>query len=460
MAKVSVIITTYNYGRYLKQAVESVLNQQFRDFEIIIVDDGSSDNTAQVLKEFENNEKIRVISHSTNEGLVVSCDEGIRKSTGEYVIRLDADDYFDENALLVLSNTLDSNPDVGLVYPDYFLVSEEGNIIDYVRLPKIEKEVKLLDLPANGAGTMFRRSCYEAVGGYDLSLKYQDGYDLWLKFLNRFKAYNVNLPLFYYRRHVSNLTLNSEKILETRRYIKQSFVDQKLKGRKPKVLGIIPARAHDYRDYLAIRKLGNKPLIAYTIEETLKVETLDRVIFTTEDKRIAKVAQSYGVEIIMRPSDLAKAYVERTVLYILDKLKEEGYQPDIVALLHINSPFKKAEHIAEAINTLLIYDTESVMSVCEDLKFHYQHDTHGLRPLFPKRLLRLEKETLYEENGAIYVSLRDVVTEQKFVGERTGHILMNREESVHIDSEFDFWQAEQLLKRNRSNLKEGRVERG
>ena len=449
MPKINVIIPVYNYGKYLRQAIQSVLSQQFDDYEIIVINDGSTDNTAEVLREFENHPKIRLITHRENQGLVRSCHEAIEASTGEYIVRLDADDYFDENALLVLSNVLDNNPEVGLAYPDYFLISEEGKVLDHVRLPKVEEEVKLLDLPANGAGTMFRRSCYDAVGGYDLSLRLEDNYDLWLKFLNRFKAYNVNLPLFYYRRHGSNMTLNSEKILEARRYIKQSFVAKELKGAKPKALGIIPAKAHDYCDYLAIRELGGKPLIAYTIEEALKTELLDKVVFTTEDKRVAEVAQNYGGEVIMRPAELAKGYVERTVLYILDKLKEVGYHPEIIAILHVNSPFKKAEHIAEAINTLVIYDVDSVISVCEDRKFHYQHDTYGLKPLFEKRLLRLEKEVLYEENGAIYVSKRDVVTEENFLGKTIGHILMTEEESIRINSEYGFWLGGQLVKRKK-----------
>jgi len=449
MPKINVIIPVYNYGKYLRQAIQSVLSQQFDDYEIIVINDGSTDNTAEVLREFESHPKIRLITHKKNQGLVRSCHEAIEASTGEYIVRLDADDYFDENALLVLSNVLDNNSEVGLAYPDYFLISEEGKVLDHVRLPKVGEEVKLFDLPANGAGTMFRRSCYEAVGGYDLSLRLEDNYDLWLKFLNRFKAYNVNLPLFYYRRHGSNMTLNSEKILEARRYVKQSFVARELKGAKPKALGIIPAKAHDYCDYLAIRELGGKPLIAYTIVEALKTELLDKVVFTTEDKRVAEVAQNYGVEVIMRPAELAKGYVERTVLYILDKLKEVGYHPEIIAILHVNSPFKKAEHIAEAINTLVIYDVDSVISVCEDRKFHYQHDTYGLKPLFEKRLLRLEKEDLYEENGAIYVSKRDVATAQSFLGKTTGHILMTEEESVRINSEYDFWLAGQLVKRKK-----------
>ena len=148
MTKVSVIITAHNYGKYLEQAIESVLNQKFNDYELIIVNDASTDNTPQVLKEYGNKEWIKIINHTENRGLIVSCDEAINASTGEYLVRLDADDYFDENALLVLSNILDNNPEVGLVYPDYFLITEEGKILDHMRLPKVNKEIKLLDLPA------------------------------------------------------------------------------------------------------------------------------------------------------------------------------------------------------------------------------------------------------------------------------------------------------------------------
>jgi CMP-N-acetylneuraminic acid synthetase len=447
MPNISVIVPVYNYGRYLRQALQSVLAQQLADWEIVVVNDNSTDNTSGVMREFENHPKIKLITHRENRGLARSCHEAIGASSGDYLIRLDADDYFDENALLVLSRVLDSHPEVGVVYPDYFLISEDGKILDYVRLPRVAEEVKLLDLPANGAGTMFRRRCYEAVGGYDLSLRVEDNYDLWLKFLNRFKVYNVNLPLFYYRRHGSNMTLNHEEILEARRNIKQSFLDREFKGPRPKVLGIIPARAHDYCDYMAIRKLGDRPLIAYTIEEALKTDSLDRVIFTTEDEEIAKTARGYGVEVMMRPPELARGYVERTVTYILDKLAASDYEPEIVAMLHVNSPFKRAEHITEAINTLTIYDVDSVISVCEDRKFHYQHDTYGLRPLFEKRLLRLEKEDLYEENGAIYVSRKDVITDRNFLGQRIGHILMTESESTRINSDYDFWLAEQLVRK-------------
>lgn len=450
MVKDSVIIITYNYGRYLKRAIESILNQTFKDFELIIVDDGSTDNTKEILKKYEGNEKIKIVTHTENKGLVASCIEAINASKGEYIIRLDADDYFDENALLVLSIFLDNHPNVGLVYPDFFQISEGGGILDYTRLPKIGEDVKLLDIPCNGAGAMFRRSCYDAVGGYNPNIRYQDGYDLWIKFINRFKIANINLPLFYYRKHPSSITSHPEKLLQARRSIKKIFLEEKLKGKSLRIVCIIPARVHDYCDYLAIRNLNGKPLIAYTIEEALKTKLFDKVIFTTEDEKIAEVVSKYDVEVILRPEELAKPKipVEPTITYVLDRLKKSGYVPDAVVLLHVNSPLKKEEHITEAINTLLIFGTDSIISVCEDLKFHYQHAIDGLRPLFEKRLLRLEKEALYEENGAIYVSWTNVITMENFLGERIGHIVMTPEESVHIDSEFDFWLAEQILKKS------------
>jgi CMP-N-acetylneuraminic acid synthetase len=132
-------------------------------------------------------------------------------------------------------------------------------------------------------------------------------------------------------------------------------------------------------------------------------------------------------------------------------LEKEKYSPDIIVVLHVISPLKKAEHITEAINTLLIFGVDSVISVCKDLKFHWKPGMHGLTPLYEKRLLKQDKETLYRENGAIYVTKREVLERGDVIGKSVGHITMHENESVHIDSEYDFWLAEQILKRKNTN---------
>ncbi|MFO0752756.1 MAG: glycosyltransferase [Thermodesulfovibrionales bacterium] len=448
MPKVTVYITAHNYGRFLPQAVESVLKQTLRDWELIIIDDGSTDDTAEVLKTYSDHFRIRIIHQEKPQGLPISCNNALKSANGDYIIRLDADDFFDENALLVLSSVLDSHPEVGLVYPDYYHMSEDGEILELVRRKKVDEDARLLDLPAHGAGTMIRVAALKELNGYNETIRCQDGYDLWIRFIHKFKVYNVNLPLFYYRRHGNNLTNNTGKILSTRRKIKRDFVRERFKYDMPGVLALIPARGN----CLPMRELSGRPMISYTIEEVKKAEAVERMAVVTEDDAIARYCASCGVEVILRPQRLAapNTPVEPSILFALDTLvQREGYSPDIVVMPHINSPLKKAAHIDEAVDTLLIFKTDSVISVCEDRMFHYQHRYNGLEPLFKQRQLRLEKESLYAENGALYVSLRDTVSSVNFLGESVGHIEMEEEFSVHVDRDFDFWLAEKLLERER-----------
>lgn len=196
--KVSVVITAHNYGRYLKQCIESVLNQIYKNYEIIVVNDGSTDNTAEILEKYK--DRVKVID-LPGLGLASSLNRGIKASSGEYVIRLDADDFFDENILLTEATYLDTHPEVDLVFPDYYRVKENGEIIEHVRLLKVEEELRLLHRSPLGAGAMFRKRCFDELGGYDEKLRRQEDYDFWIRFISKFKVRNISLPLMYYRQH-------------------------------------------------------------------------------------------------------------------------------------------------------------------------------------------------------------------------------------------------------------------
>lgn len=447
MPKVSVYIVCRDYGRYLRRAIESVISQVFTDWELIVINDGSTDNTEKILREFEADPRIRIV-HQGPRGLPAACNTALGLANGQYIVRLDADDYFDENALLVLSNVLDSHPDVGLVYPDYYLISQDGEVLELVRRKKINDDDRLLDLPAHGAGTMIRKECFQEVGGYDESVDCQDGYDLWLKFVDRFKVYNVNLPLFYYRKHPTSLTTDVERILRARRALKERHVRERYGSNLPSVLAIVPVRnVSPLGDGWALRPLGGKALLQYTLDEVKKCPLVTRAVVVTEDAAIATFARSQGVESLVRPAYLARmnSPIEPTVLYTLDQVGRQGFAPEIVCLLYANSPLRKADHITEAINSLLIFRPDSVISVCENTRLQYQHRLNGLEPIFRRRELRLEREVLYEENGAIYVSWARAITEQSFLGMSIGHIIMTRESSVHLDSPYELWLAEQLV---------------
>ena len=115
MSKVSVIITAHNYAKWLPQAIDSVLTQTFHDFEVVVVDDASTDHTPEVLRHYAQRPNVKIVT-TKGLGLAGAANLGVRSSSGEYVIRLDADDYFDENILLVLSHYLDVHPNVGMVF--------------------------------------------------------------------------------------------------------------------------------------------------------------------------------------------------------------------------------------------------------------------------------------------------------------------------------------------------------
>jgi CMP-N-acetylneuraminic acid synthetase len=452
--KVSVILTTYNYGKYLDQAIRSVLNQTYEDFELVVVDDGSTDYTVDVLRVYADHQKVRVV-RLEGVGLAAAANAGVAASKGEYLIRLDADDYFDENILLVEAHFLDSHPQVHMVFPDYFRVDAQGGILEHVRLPKVHDEVTLLDRSPLAAGAMFRRWCHEALGGYDESLRYQEDYDFWVRFIDRFNVYNVNLPLLYYRQHDLNMSRNFEGRMEARRRVKEKFMEAKGGRDSKRVLAVIPAMAR-LRDgqKLPLSLLGGRPLLAYTVEEALKAKLLDRVVVSTEDPEVAEVARRLGADVpFLRPRELARSSVsvEEVVRHVLSRLEEgEGYSPELVAILHILSPFLRAAHITEAIDTLLLYQTDSVLSVCQDLTFHWRRGREGLEPVgYQKRLLREEKETIYKENGAVYVVKASSIRSGGFLGQKISHIEMSTQESIRLQTDFDFWTAEQLLRGGR-----------
>jgi glycosyltransferase involved in cell wall biosynthesis len=451
MTKVSVYITAYNYANYVEEAVESILDQTMLEWELLIINDGSTDNTLNVIKKYESNPKIKIIDQE-NKGLNVTNNIALRISKGKYLMRLDADDYLDQNALLILSNILDIKPEFDLVYPDYYTIDPSGKIIEQVRRKKLNDEVKLLDLPAHGACTMFRTNVLRQIGGYIEEFDCQDGYELWLRFIKKHQPYNVNIPLFYYRQHPASLTNNKSHILETRREIKRKYIETEFNGSLPKVLGIVPATrqpvAESMNPFVAI---AGKPAIWHTLSEIELTNSLDRVVLTSEDEELLEYTKDFSLVQPMK-RDLkcsqSNSKLEDLVIDILIKHKQEsGYEPDAVCILYVNTPLRRACHIDWAVDTLKIFNVDTVLSVQEELAHCYRHRKFGLEPINKSpRNLRLERDAIYKENGAIILSKVDKLFETKSLyGGSIGHVVMLPEESVKINSEFELWLAERVL---------------
>lgn len=124
----TVFIPCYNYGRYVTECVQSVLNQTVQDFEILVINDGSTDSTADVVRAFSDR-RIRYIEHQKNKGLLATLTEGLSEARGQYVARIDADDRHRPNFLQETIAILETRPHVGLVYADVALIDEAGRVL-------------------------------------------------------------------------------------------------------------------------------------------------------------------------------------------------------------------------------------------------------------------------------------------------------------------------------------------
>ena len=455
MPKITVYMPNHNYGCYLDKAVNSILRQSIDDWELIIIDDGSTDNSLSILEKYKNNKKVIIISQE-NKGLNITNNVAIRIARGKYIVRVDADDYVDENFLLVLSNTLDQNPEVGLVYPDYFSINTDGKIIDTIRRKKIEEEVKLLDLPAHGACTMFRIDVLLNLGSYNEEFSCQDGYDIWIRFIEKYKPYNVNIPLFYYRQHNASLTKNEHKILDTRRQINKAFVLNN-GGIKAKVYGFIPViMSSIYHQNRPFVELDGKPLIWYTLNQAEETNYFESVILSTENEEVIEYTEKYFPKIkalLRKKDDLGQEEDFPTI--ILDSFKRLGIQnfsnTDSVCIMPVSTPLRKVKHIEHAIDAMEVFKVDTVLSIQEEFAPFYHHDQYGLKPIniLSEGEPRLERDAIYKGNGAIILTRFDNIKNGYLHGKKIGHITMLPEESIKLNSNYEYWLAEKLIQKNK-----------
>jgi len=450
MSQVSIIITAHNYGKFLPQALDSALAQNHDDIEVVVVNDGSSDDTEEVLKAYEGREGLKIVTLD-GVGLAEASNRGIEESSGRYIVRLDADDWFDENLVTVLANFLDKHPNVGMVFCDYYTVDIHGEIIDGVRRNKVNDEVKLLDRPCLAAGAMYRRRCWETIGGYKGAMGYQEDYDFWIKFIEKFTVRNVSLPLMYYRQHGKSMSRAWNRRMDARRQIKEKFVKENRDRFSQKILAVIPGRGDLLNDQkVPMLKLGKQTLLERSIQKLNNIDLIERTIVSTDDPQIAAHAEEAGAEIpflrskaFNNPSVAFETVVEDLLTRLAD---DESYEPDIIMLLHPHSPFIDSAHIIEAIDTMLLYDCDSVIGVVEDLTYHWRAGTTGLTSVgYQKRVVRQEKDVVFKEAGGLYVfKVKPFLLKKDMLGKRIGHIELAPYEAVRIQSRFEYWLAERM----------------
>lgn len=205
--KVTVLMTVCNAEKYLRQAIESVLNQTFTDFELLITDDASTDSSPEIIRSYQD-PRIRVIRNSTNRGVAYSRKEALELARGEYVAVLDADDVAFKERLQVQVDYLDANADIHLVGSAYEVIDENGNVECTQTVPTDPLTIRWNLLFGNciaHSTAMFRRATALEIGGYDEQVFAGEDFDLWVRFAAHSKIAQLDRPLARWRRHRQSL---------------------------------------------------------------------------------------------------------------------------------------------------------------------------------------------------------------------------------------------------------------
>jgi glycosyltransferase involved in cell wall biosynthesis len=206
---VSVVIPAFNAGRWIAGTLDSVYAQTFRDFEVVVVDDGSDDNTAEVLAACERG--VRYI-RKDNGGENSARNAGVREARGRYVAFVDADDFWMAEKLEQQIKVLEVDSDRAWVYSDALIYEDDvaaivGRIGRKTTLHSGDILEKLILSNFIAMSTsVVRRSAFDAVGAFDESLRQGGDWDMWLRLAAKYSAFVVDQPLTVYRRHLSSAT--------------------------------------------------------------------------------------------------------------------------------------------------------------------------------------------------------------------------------------------------------------
>jgi glycosyltransferase involved in cell wall biosynthesis len=231
---VSIVLPTYNGERYIRKSIESCLNQSFKDFELIIVNDCSTDTTPAIINEYmEKDQRVKVINNPFNRKLPLSLNLGFELAKGRYFTWTSDDNYYSHNALEVMVNALEKDQTKDLVYADYTLI--DGN--DVITGERTFNDINNSFNKWLGCGACFlyKREVHAQNKGYRPEAFLIEDYDFFVRAYLDFNFSYLNTPaLYYYREHSSSLTATQNTFIND---VSKMFLEKNLPGLEKKLPG-------------------------------------------------------------------------------------------------------------------------------------------------------------------------------------------------------------------------------
>ncbi len=212
---VSIMMCTYNRAAYLKEAIESVLKQGFQDWELLILDDASTDETSKIVAPFLSDSRIRYIVHKQNLGLAQNRNAGLSEAQGKYLAILDSDDLWSDRTKLKMQiEFLEENPSYGLIGTFGKKINEKGQIIGNMMYDTEDYAIRSHILSFQQflhSAVVYRTFVVKEMGGFDNSLAPAEDYELILRIGTKYKLANISLFMVNYREHSGNSSSNDRQ---------------------------------------------------------------------------------------------------------------------------------------------------------------------------------------------------------------------------------------------------------
>jgi len=198
MPTVSIVVTNYNYSKYILRCLRSCLSQKHADIEIVLVDDASPDDSIDKINSFL--PEINLIQNQKNLGVAESANKGIQAAKAQFVIRVDADDFVARDMCYIMSEYLELNHEAFCVSCDYLLVDEYENVLDR----------KYAETDNISCGIMYRRDLLIEMGGYNSNMRHREEEELRKRLGDKYKIHHLEIPFYRYRMHNTNKTKTKE----------------------------------------------------------------------------------------------------------------------------------------------------------------------------------------------------------------------------------------------------------
>ena len=232
---VTVLMSVYNGEKYLYEAIESILNQTFKDFEFLIINDGSTDGTAKILQSYQDH-RIKIINNEKNIGLTKSLNKGLRFAKGEYIARMDADDISMPERLEKELEFMEAHRNYAVVGTFLNVLDEDSKVVGTIEKPIGDDQIREFLKKDNCIGhgsAMVRKKSLLNIGYYNESIEKAQDYDLWLRISERYKMANIPQYLYMWRNYKENISAKHNN--EQKHFVE--MIKARAEGRKEKKRG-------------------------------------------------------------------------------------------------------------------------------------------------------------------------------------------------------------------------------